>query len=87
LRAALALSERHYGLDPAIREEIERVLPIEPARVDFEAAWRAMRLDKKARGGRIRLVLLEEPGRPVFPVELPEGEVRAALETLVATTG
>jgi 3-dehydroquinate synthetase len=46
-----------------------------------------MRLDKKARGGRIRLVLLEEPGRPVFPVELPEGEVRAALETLVATTG
>jgi 3-dehydroquinate synthetase len=46
-----------------------------------------MRLDKKARGGRIRLVLLEEPGRPAFPVELPEAEVRAALEALVETTG
>lgn len=87
LRAALALSERRYGLDPAIREEVERVLPVRPARVDPEAAWRAMRLDKKARNGRIRLVLLEEPGRPAFPVELPEGEVRAALEALVAATG
>ena len=87
LRAALALSERHYGIDPAIREEVERVLPAEPAQVDPEAAWRAMRLDKKARDGRIRLVLLEEPGRPAFPVELPDEEVRAALETLVATTG
>jgi 3-dehydroquinate synthetase/shikimate kinase len=87
LRAALALSERRYGLDPAIREEVERVLPIGPARVDPEAAWRAMRLDKKARAGRIRLVLLEEPGRPAFPVELPEAEVRAALAALVETTG
>jgi 3-dehydroquinate synthetase/shikimate kinase len=85
LRAALALSERHYGLDPAIREEVERLLPVEPARVDAEAAWRAMRLDKKARAGRIRLVLLEELGRPAFPVELPEDEVRTALDALVAS--
>ena len=44
-----------------------------------------MRLDKKARAGRIRLVLLEELGRPAFPVELPEDEVRTALDALVAS--
>jgi 3-dehydroquinate synthetase len=87
LRAALALSERRFGLDPAIREEVEQVLPVQPAPVDAEAAWRAMKLDKKAREGRLRLVLLEAPGRPAFPVELPDAEVRAALEALIATTG
>lgn len=87
LRAALVLSERRYGLDPAIREEVERILPAEPVRVDPEAAWRAMKLDKKGRRGRMRLVLLEEPGHPAFPVEVPEGEVRAALDALVAATG
>jgi 3-dehydroquinate synthetase len=44
-----------------------------------------MALDKKARGGRLRLVLLEAPGRPAFPVELPDAEVRGALEELVTT--
>jgi hypothetical protein len=29
-------------------------------------------------------VLLERPGRPVFPVELPESEVRRALADLIA---
>jgi shikimate kinase / 3-dehydroquinate synthase len=87
LRAALTLSEAHCGLDPDVRAEVERVLPVEPARIDAEAAWRAMRLDKKARQGRIRLVLLEAPGRPAFPVELPEREVRGALEALVTATG
>jgi 3-dehydroquinate synthetase len=42
-----------------------------------------MRRDKKNREGRIRLVLLDAPGRPVFPVELPEAEVRAAFAELV----
>jgi len=84
LRAALALSVRHLGLEPDVLAEVERVLPAEPAHVDEEAAWRAMRFDKKARGGRLRLVLLAAPGRPVFPVELPDAEVRAALAELVA---
>ncbi len=84
LRAALSLSERHLGLDPAVRREVERVLPAQPAPVDAKAAWRAMALDKKARRGRVRLVLLATPGQPVFPVELREREVRAALEELVS---
>jgi 3-dehydroquinate synthetase/shikimate kinase len=84
LRAALRLSIRHLGLDPSVLAEVEAVLPVEPAAIDPEAAWRAMAYDKKARGGRIRLVLLEAPGKPAFPVELPEEEVRSALAELVA---
>lgn len=83
LRAALLLSESHLGLDPDVRGEVERILPVEPATVDTQAAWRAMARDKKARGGHLRLVLLEAPGRPVHGVELPESDVRAALATIV----
>ena len=32
----------------------------------------------------MRLVLLEAPGKPAFPVELPDDEIRAALAALVA---
>lgn len=84
LRAALRLSVRHLGLDPGVLAETERVLPAEPARVDAERAWRALHLDKKARAGRVRLVLLEAPGRPVFGVELPDDEIRAELARLTA---
>ena len=35
-------------------------------------------------GGRVKLVLLEAPGRPVRGVELPDEDVRRALESLVA---
>ncbi len=84
LRAALLLSERHLGLDPAVRQEVESVLPVELAAVDGDAAWRAMALDKKARGGALRLVLLQRPGSPVYGVELPADEIRGALATLVA---
>jgi 3-dehydroquinate synthetase len=52
-------------------------------RVDGERAWAAMRRDKKAADGRIRLVLLGDEG-PVWPAELPEHDVRAALDTLIA---
>ncbi|MCC6222461.1 MAG: bifunctional shikimate kinase/3-dehydroquinate synthase [Thermoleophilia bacterium] len=84
LRAALSLSVRHLGLDPAVLTEVEELLPVERARVELGAAWEAMSRDKKALGGRIRLVLLEAPGKPAFPVELPSEEVRAALGALVA---
>jgi 3-dehydroquinate synthetase/shikimate kinase len=84
LRAALGLSIRHLGLDPAVLEEVEEVLPAEPARVDLETAWNAMAYDKKARGGRPRLVLLRAPGEPTFGIELPDEEIREALAGLVA---
>ena len=77
LLAALRLS----GMETDVVEELLRP---EPARVDPERAWAAMQRDKKALAGRIRLVLLEGPGKPVFPVELPDAEVRRELERLIA---
>jgi shikimate kinase / 3-dehydroquinate synthase len=77
LLAALRLS----GLDTQV---VEEVLAPEPARVDRDAAWESLGRDKKARGGKTRLVLLEAPGKPVVGVERPDDEVRAALNKLIA---
>ena len=77
LLAALRLS----GL---VTAAVEEVLKPQPARVNREAAWAALARDKKARKGRPRLVLLEAPGRPVTGVELPDEQVQAALDELIA---
>jgi shikimate kinase/3-dehydroquinate synthase len=77
LLAALRLS----GLDTAA---VEETLAPRPVRVDPDRAWEAMRRDKKAAGGRIRLVLLDAPGRPRWPAELPEQDVRRALQGIIA---
>jgi len=82
LVAALRLS----GLDEETRE-VERLLGPEPAAVDREAAWSALRRDKKAFDGAVRLVLLDAPGEPRLGVELPERDVRAALDSLIAPGG
>jgi shikimate kinase / 3-dehydroquinate synthase len=63
---------------------VDEVLRPEPARVDPERAWHAMQRDKKAQGGRIRLVLLEAPGKPIFPVELADEQIRLELDRLIA---
>ena len=76
LLAALRLS----GVDTA---PVEEVLSPQPVHVDRERAWEALQRDKKAADGRVRLVLLEAPGRPVHGVERPEEEVRAALDALI----
>jgi shikimate kinase/3-dehydroquinate synthase len=79
LLAALRLS----GL-PEQATIVEEVLtPVRP-RVDRDAAWAALGRDKKAAGGRLRLVLLEAPGRPLIGVERPDADVRAALDSLIA---
>jgi len=77
LLAALRLS----GVDTA---PVEQVLLPQPVRVDRDAAWAALARDKKSVNGRPRLVLLEAPGKPVTGVELPERQVRAALDALIA---
>jgi len=63
---------------------VEEVLAPRPVALDPEAAWAALARDKKTRGGRPRLVLLDGPGEPRYGVELPEEEVRAALDGLIA---
>src|SRR4029450_14140608 len=77
LLAALRLS----GQDT---KPVEEVLAPKPVRVDRERAWEALHRDKKRGQGRVRLVLLEAPGKPVFGVERPDSEVRAALDELIA---
>jgi shikimate kinase/3-dehydroquinate synthase len=79
LLAALRLS----GLE-AEREIVEEVLRPQPVAVDRKRAWSALQRDKKIAEGRLRLVLLEEPGRPRTGAELDAASVRSALDALIA---
>jgi shikimate kinase/3-dehydroquinate synthase len=79
LLAALRLS----GLEQEAAEVGELLRP-EPARVDRDDAWGALLRDKKALGGLARLVLLDRPGEPRLGVELPDDDVRGALDSLIA---
>ena len=72
LLAALRLS----GRDTA---PVVDVLAPEPVRVDRDRAWEALLRDKK---GRLRIVLLGDGG--AREEELPEAEVRAALDALIS---
>ena len=76
LLAALRLSSLETGV-------VEEVLAPQPVRVDRDAAWAALARDKKSVNGTPRLVLLEGLGKPVTGVELPESQVRAALDSLI----
>ncbi len=72
LLAALRLSGRPTDV-------VEELLAPEPVRVDGERAWEALLRDKK---GRLRLVLLGDEGG--FVTEVPEADVRGALDELIA---
>ncbi len=72
LLAALRLSGRETG-------PVEEVLAPEPVRVDRARAWEALLRDKK---GHLRIVLLGDDGP--YEEELPEADVRAALDSLIA---
>jgi shikimate kinase/3-dehydroquinate synthase len=76
LLAALRLS----GQDTRAVEEVLRPRPV---RVDRDRAWAAIARDKKSVAGSPRLVLLDAPARPVRGVELPEADVRRALDELI----
>ena len=79
LLAALRLS----GLPDEARV-VSDVLAPEPVRVDRDAAWAALARDKKAERGAPRLVLLDAPGKPRWGVEVPQDDVRRALDELIA---
>jgi shikimate kinase/3-dehydroquinate synthase len=72
LLAALRLSGR-----PS--EVVEEVLAPEPVRVDRDRAWNALLRDKK---GALNLVLLGDDGG--FVTDVPEADVRRALDELIA---
>jgi shikimate kinase/3-dehydroquinate synthase len=79
LLAALRLS----GLEDDATT-VEELLHAEPVRVDRDAAWAALALDKKTVDHQPRLVLLEARGKPKLGVELDPAEIRAALDGLIA---
>ena len=62
-----------------------KLCSVTKGRVDRERAWQALGRDKKAISSRPRLVLLERPGLPLVGVERPDEEVRAALDSLIAS--
>jgi 3-dehydroquinate synthetase/shikimate kinase len=72
LLAALRLS----GLGTEVVEELLRPAPVS---ADRDAAWAALKRDKKGEGV---FVLLEEPGKPVV-TNLPDDAARDALEALI----
>jgi 3-dehydroquinate synthetase len=72
LLAALRLSGRPTDV-------VEEVLGPEPVRVDRDRAWDALLRDKK---GALNIVLLGDDGG--FVTEMPEAEVRRALDQLIA---
>ena len=79
LLAALRLSD----LEEEART-VEDVLAPEPVAVDRDAAWAVLQRDKKAREGRVRLVLLDAPGAPRVTADVEPERVRAALDSLIA---
>jgi shikimate kinase / 3-dehydroquinate synthase len=60
-------------------DAVEEVLHPEPVSADFDAAWSALRRDKKGEGV---FVLLEAPGKPVVTT-VPAADARRALEALI----
>ncbi len=84
LTAALRLSAEHLGLDEDTAGVAGRVLRPESVVVDRARAVAALARDKKTERGRVRLVLLEAPGRPRAGVELPRHAVEQALDELIA---
>jgi 3-dehydroquinate synthetase/shikimate kinase len=72
LLAALRLSGRETS-------QVQDVLRPERVRVDRERAWEALQRDKK---GPLRVILLGDDGG--FETQLPERDVRAALDELIA---
>jgi 3-dehydroquinate synthetase len=72
LLAAMRLSDQPT-------DAVEEVLRPEPVEVDRDAAWAALKQDKKGEG---IFVLLEAPGRPVVTT-VSDRDARRALEALI----
>ncbi len=79
LLAALRLS----GLE-SLADTVASLLHPERVHVDRERAWQALMRDKKVVDGKIRLVLLDAPGRPFVGARFDPETVRAALDSLIA---
>jgi len=85
--AANALAVRRGLLDAddagRVAALLERLgLPVRRGGLDPDTIWRIMQHDKKARGGKVRMVLAEALGRVGIYDDVTAAEVAAALEEL-----
>jgi shikimate kinase/3-dehydroquinate synthase len=85
LLVALRLSEREFGLDPLVREEVAEQLRVNGLPVSFsgpatDAIIDRVALDKKRRGGRHNFVLLRAPGDIAVGCDVSEQLLREAID-------
>jgi len=78
LLAALRLS----GLDE-LAATVAKLLSPQRVVVDRERAWLALMRDKKVVDGKVRLVLLDAPGKPLLGARFDPETVRSALDALI----
>ncbi len=89
LLAACRISQALGLLDPSVANRTEMLvdrfnLPMKlPRAIESERILTTMRLDKKARDGHVRFVLLEGIGRPVVRDDVPETLVGEVYESLL----
>jgi 3-dehydroquinate synthase len=84
MTAAAKLAAARGLIDAALVDRQRRLLarfglPTQMPPLDAEAALEAVRQDKKARGGKVRFVLLAGAGRTVFADDVTEAEIRSLL--------
>lgn len=91
MRIAFAISERHEAC-PSAREGsfstaatlIQTLIPLPIAPPGAEVLWPLMQTDKKNSAGQVNMVLLNGPGKPVYPAQVTEQAFGEALQVLQA---
>lgn len=88
MMAAAGIAERLGMIDTELVDRQRRVLesydlPTRAAGLDLDSLIDASKSDKKSRGGSIRWVLLEGPGKATTRRDVPEDIVREAAEAIL----
>ena len=88
MKAALFLSERHSGLNPAASTRILSLLekfhlPLQlPAHITTDTVMEKLKRDKKFSGGAIRFVVLDSLGSAAVTSSVTSEDLRQAIESL-----
>ena len=88
MMAAAGIAERMGMIDSELVDRQRRVLesydlPVRGKGLDVDALIDATKSDKKSRGGNIRWVLLEGPGKATTRRNVPDNIVREAIEAVL----
>ncbi len=88
MMAAVGIAERLGMIDTELVDRQRRVLesydlPVRASNLDVDDLIEATKSDKKSRGGTIRWVLLEGPGKATTRRDVPEDVVREAVQAIL----